>query len=393
MFYATVRKISERIRMHTRLIFLAGFAMFSMFFGSGNLVFPLTIGMDTSDHYLSGLGGLFITGIIVPFLGLLAMILFQGNRVEAFNQIGKIPAFFLMALMLSLLGPFAVTARCIIVAFGGIQLLWPDLPFYIFSLVFSVIAGAAVWKKDKWMYFMGRYLTPILLLSMALIIVAGLYFPPAFSQTPHTSYSAFMYGVGTGYQTMDLLAAFFFAVTTVSFLRKNLPSQNTETLFKVSIWSSIVGGILLAIIYSGFVALGAYYADSLHAVLPEQRLVVIAGKTLGKFAMPIVATAIWLSCFTTFIALTVLFADFLRKDVMRDKLSFPLSLMITLVISFVLSLLGFEALAGWLAWILSYIYPALIALSVSLILQKIFNVNINKLAFWGVLFLVILFRI
>lgn len=379
--------------MHTRLIFVAGFAMFAMFFGSGNLVFPLTIGMETSDHYLSGLAGLFVTGIIVPFLGLLAMIVFQGNRGEAFNQIGKIPAFLLIALMLSLLGPFAVTARCIIVAFGGFQLLWPDVPFYLFSLLFSIISGVAVWRKDKWMDFMGRYLTPILLLSMILIIVAGLYCSSPLSSTSHTSYTAFMYGINTGYQTMDLLASFFFAVTTVAFLKKKLPSQDAKSLFKVSLWSSIIGGVLLAAIYSGFVAIGAYYADSLHAVAPEQRLVVVAGKTLGNFAMPIVATAIWLSCFTTFIALTVLFADFLRKDVMGEKMSFPQSLIITLVISFVLSLLGFDAIAGWLAWILSYIYPALIALSVSLILQKMFFVNLNKIAFWGVLLLVILFRI
>ena len=51
-------------------ILIYGFSIFTMFFGSGNLVFPLQIGYQSGSHWLAGFAGLFLTGIVLPFMGL-----------------------------------------------------------------------------------------------------------------------------------------------------------------------------------------------------------------------------------------------------------------------------------------------------------------------------------
>ena len=61
------------------LILATGLAMFSMFFGSGNLVFPLVVGQMSEGHFGLASLGILLTGVLVPFLGILAMLLFDGN--------------------------------------------------------------------------------------------------------------------------------------------------------------------------------------------------------------------------------------------------------------------------------------------------------------------------
>ena len=60
-------------------ILATGLALFSMFFGAGNIVFPLIIGRSAGSEALSAIGGLGLSAVLFPFLGLIAMMLYQGN--------------------------------------------------------------------------------------------------------------------------------------------------------------------------------------------------------------------------------------------------------------------------------------------------------------------------
>ncbi len=53
-----------------------GIAIFSMFFGSGNVVFPLLLGKMTGEQIPWALLGLTITAVGAPLLGLLGSVLF-----------------------------------------------------------------------------------------------------------------------------------------------------------------------------------------------------------------------------------------------------------------------------------------------------------------------------
>lgn len=159
-----------------------------------------------------------------------------------------------------------------------------------------------------------------------------------------------------------------------------------ETLVN-SLAASGIGATLLGLVYIGFVFLGGFYANDLIGIAAEQRLAFVAEKTLGSSAAIVVATAIATACLTTFIVLIVLFSNFLRDELLHKKISYPIAVLITLVITYSVSLLGFSTLAVWIAAALQIAYPALIAFAVALIVERLTKVNLVPYAFWGTLVL------
>ncbi|HBN22736.1 MAG TPA: hypothetical protein DD412_05815 [Holosporales bacterium] len=350
---------------YTRLVLTAGFAMFAMFFGSGNLVFPLMVGVISQSNFQIASMGLVITGVAVPFLGLLGMLYYSGNRHLFFKTLGKPLAFILTFAMLGLLGPFAVVPRCTIVAHGGITLIAPFLSPVFFNAVFLGITLVLAWKKTRIIEIIGTFLTPWLLGGIIAIIVAGLLFGPEISPSLLKANQAFTTGLSKGYQTMDLLAAFFFSAATVAFIAKALTThKDKQNLEKLSVTACLIGAFLLTVVYLGFVALGAKFALLLHGIDPEKLLVVIAQQSLGNLALPIAAVIIGLACLTTAAILTSLFADFLHKDILRERIPRHVALIATILLSYTLSLVGFVTLASWIAFALEIVYPALIVFSI-----------------------------
>src|SRR5205085_1194147 len=96
-----------------------GFALFSMFFGSGNLVFPILVGKECGGHFFLSALGILFTGVFLPFLAVFAMMLFQGSISSFFTCFGQRGTFLFSLLILGLMGPFGVLARCLTVAHGA----------------------------------------------------------------------------------------------------------------------------------------------------------------------------------------------------------------------------------------------------------------------------------
>ncbi len=364
---------------HYKIACTAGLAMFAMFFGSGNLVFPLIIGMKSTDQYLTAGLGFMLTGVLVPFLGLFSMVLYQGDKEKYFGLLGKYAPFILSLLMLSLLGPFGVVPRCILVAYGGVSVLFPEIPLVLFSIVFSLLIILVIWQKNQVVPIIGKLLGPFKIGGIVLIILAAVYQSPTLVSSEQAE-PPFALGLMQGYQTMDLMAAFFFSITVIEYLRSIRESR--QEIIKLSILASIIGASLIAIIYAGLVYLGAHYAADLASVRPEQYLAVIAHLTLGKYATLIVAITIFLSCLATAASLLRLFAEFLKEDVTRNKISWSSSVWISIIISFALSLTGFAAIFSLLATMLAYIYPALITLTIAAMLHQYYGFKWTKQLFW-----------
>lgn len=371
---------------HHKTILTAGFAMFSMFFGSGNLVFPLLVGKEALHHYPIAILGFLITAVVVPFLGLMGMVLFDGNYRSYFDKLGKIPAFLLIAIILMLIGPFGVVPRCIAVAYGGFNLLFPNLPFAAFSLLFCSAITACIWSKSKIVDIIGLYLTPFKLGGIVILIVFGLWFGEPAIEGNGAPSGVFTDALLKGYHTMDLMAAFFFSSAIVYYLRSHLsPGEGYKTLLKMSMGASWVGALLLTLVYIGFVALGAKYAPYLQDAHPEHLLVAIGGHALGHFAKPVIAVILAIGCLATAVILSTLFSDFLQEDLTQGRLPRPQAIFITMGTAFVVSLLGFSNLMAILGTILELTYPALIALAAMNILAKITSIDQTRWVFWGAL--------
>jgi LIVCS family branched-chain amino acid:cation transporter len=358
------------------LVVSTGFALFSMFFGSGNLVFPITVGQQSEGHYLVAALGILFTGVVVPFLGVLGMILYKGDIYNFFSCFGKRGTFLFSFLTLALMGPFGVLARCLTVAHGALLLLLPNASLPLTSVLMCAVIYFFAVNQNKIVTMLGTLLTPFLLLAIAMIAFFGLSqgtLPEA--TTPH-GWNALKNGFFQGYQTMDLLAAFFFSQFVIKHLHSKLsPNDGEASLVKHFTKSALIGAGILSSVYFALVLLGWIYSPLLTNIPAQKMLGIIAIESLGTIAAPCVCLAVLFACLTTAIVLASLFADFLRSEVTRDKIGNKQALLITLVIGFVVSTFDFAGIARFLGPVLEAVYPALIALTLVNIGNKVFGVK------------------
>jgi LIVCS family branched-chain amino acid:cation transporter len=370
------------MRQNKAIILSTGLAMFSMFFGSGNLVFPLLVGQMSEGHYfLAGLG-IILTGVFVPFLGILCMLFFKGKTDELFSLLGRYAPFWLSLICLSIMGPFGVLARCITVAHGTFQLILPNTPLWAFSVISCVVIFLLSIKKNRIVPMLGSILTPFLLISLAAIAICGVYFTDFPTAVNATSWNSFNIGIFQGYQTMDLLAAFFFSTFVIRHLEsKTANSSEVPRTLPIFFRASLVGAGLLSVIYFILVMLGSMYAPELTDVPPQEMLGYIAQKSLGTLATPIICVCVTLACLTTAIVLTSLFADFFRKEITKNRVNQPTALAITLGFAFFTSTLEFSGIARYIGPLLEVMYPALIILAILGIFHKIWGWRTVRMPF------------
>lgn len=365
------------IRYHYKAIATAGFAIFAMFFGAGNLLFPLNLGAEAPEATLASSLGLGLTGVFMTFLGLLSIILYQGDKDAFFNSIGKKPAFILSAIMLALMGPFGAIPRCIVVSHASFdQWLGGKLPFWLFGLVFCMSISLVVQNYNRIIPVIGKVLTPFLLLFLGVLSIASLNAKlPA--KDPHilalSFNTAFFKALETGYQTLDLLATFFFCGTVISFFKAYTQHQKKPAnVIKLSFLACLLGCSLLGIIYLVLIHMGSLYAPHLLAFSPPHRLVALAEYTLGSFALPLVSFTLFFACLTTVAVLVLLFGDFLKTSLLRQT-SKQTCIALTLGLSYAMSLLGFDTIFQFLGDVLFILYPAIITLTLCHIISKLFS--------------------
>lgn len=366
-------------------IFIYGFAIFSMFFGSGNLVFPLEIGQNSGNQWLLGFFGLLLTGILLPFLGLFVIKLHRGSYNAFFAEAGGVARFVLPLFTLSLLGSFGVVPRCITVAHGGIEFLCPHIPLAVFSFVFCTGAFLFGLKENIMISILGKWMTPLLLLALICLISLGILYAPEIGLNDITGPTAFKKGFLRGYLTMDLFAAFFFSALIFKQIQAAMPEEMSHgKMIKAALKPSLVGSSLLALIYLGFVILGAHYKTITLGLSPELILPTIAIHVMGQKAALIIGIIIIFSCLTTAVALNNIYAQYICSALKLKSERFPIVLFITMSASFLISLLDFRGIENFLGPLLDISYPSLILLTILSIILK--DHKVFKMAvFYGML--------
>lgn len=362
-----------------------GLAMFSMFFGAGNVVFPLVLGRISQDNNIYAIIGLLLTAVGVPFTGLIAMTLFDGDYKTFFGRIGKTPGFIVSILIMALIGPLGALPRCIALAYSTAEIYLPGISIVTFSILSCVVIFLFTFRRNNIIEVLGYVLTPFLLLSLGIIIVKGIYDAPALPHSAHEPIQAFLHGLKDGYLTMDLLGAFFFSSVVLVCLRQQASSAEETTprsLVKLTLKASCFGAFLLALIYAGFSYAAAYHSLALEGVSSDALINAMSVHILGPYAGLIVCVAVALACLTTAIALAAVFAEFLYEDISQFKLGYISSLIITLVVTAFVATFNFSSIVSFLAPILQAIYPALIVLSLTNIFYKLYDFKPVKTPFF-----------
>jgi LIVCS family branched-chain amino acid:cation transporter len=367
----------------TSSIITAGLAVFAMLFGAGNIVFALSIGNFAQSHNPYAMSGLFISGIIVPLIGLISILLFNGDYRAFFDRIGKGPSLALMFLIMALLGPFGVIPRCIALSYSTVQSALPGIPFILFSLVCCLFIFALTWRPSSILDILGRFLTPLKLGSLIVLIIIGLFYAPEMPITTHSVKTVFLRGFFDGYQTMDLLGTFFIGSVILDYIRRKTANPNNTSECRIiargAIKASCIGFLLLSIIYFGFSYLSAFYSSGLLTYKPEELVGGIALMVLGSYGGLFVCFMVTVACLTTAVAFSSIFAEYLNKELSRGKIAYLPALIGTLITAFLMSTLDFGGIIKMLAPILQICYPAIIVLCVTNILHKLYGLQTVKI--------------
>ncbi len=162
-------------KKHLKLVTYTGMAIFSMFFGAGNVAFPLVLGQKFSLAVFWPMVGLLVTAVGIPLLGLWSTISFKGDYHRFFGRIGHLPALVAISLVMALIGPFGALPRLITLSYSTIEVYSPDfMPLWSYSLLCAFFLFWSAKKQSRLLAVIGQYLTPFLLLSTFLIIIFGI---------------------------------------------------------------------------------------------------------------------------------------------------------------------------------------------------------------------------
>ncbi|CCB85896.1 MULTISPECIES: branched-chain amino acid transport system II carrier protein [Parachlamydia] len=362
----------------------AGLALFSMFFGAGDLIWPLILGGNAGDKNFFAMMGLIFTGVSLPLLGLISMMLFEGHYRAFFERIGKVPGIILIFIIQAILGPIGSIPRLATLSYATLK---PYLPEIVSFTFFTIVAGVLVllfaMKKRRIIDILGLLLTPVLLASLGMILFLGFQNPPPAEVSSLSPSEAFSEGLRVGYNTLDLIASFIFAPFVLShFIGMDYgqdPLMARREVFKQMVKASLLAAGLLSGMYVGLTYVASFYTPILdigHA--PEERLSAIAMHLLGSKGAFIACLAVAMTCLTTAIPLVSICGEYIKHDLMQGKGGDIFPLVITLLISGVIANLGFTGIANMLSPVLVILCPGLIVLSVLNIVYKLYDKELTN---------------
>ena len=360
MFLLTIFKMKNS---KLASIITMGFALFAMFFGAGNLILPPYIGVNVGTNWPLAILGFVITGIVAPFLGLLAVT----KNGFTFSDLGKrthpILVLILATIIMLSIGPLVAIPRTAATTFEmALKPIFPEMNALVGAVLFFAVILLLTISPSKIVDIIGKYLTPILVVLLLLLVVLGIVNPIASAQKIVISAKeSFQLGFDQGYQTMDVLASVVFAGIIIS-----AAVEKGYTTAKQRVHMVIVSGIVavscLFIIYGGLIYLGVTSGYTVgQDVSRTQLLLNISQNILGSYGTIAVSVAIALACLTTAIALTAAFASFTEK-LTKGKVSYKVSIVLCTLVSMFFSLKGVDEIIAYAGALLNFVYPITFAL-------------------------------
>ena len=358
---------------------VVGFALFSMFFGAGNLIFPPSLGNKLGDQYLLGIIGFVLTGIGLPLLAILACSRGNGTFEGITNKIGTKFTLILTTVLFFAIGPLLAIPRTAATTFEiSILPFFPTWSPIIVMAIYFLINLFFVLKRSSIIDTIGKFLTPALIIILTIVIVKGVISPIGeIASTGATNILST--SLLEGYQTMDALAALLFAgVITSSIVQKGYKGTEVKS---VLLKASIIAVIGLAFVYGGLTFIGAHTVNLVDSGITNTALLVfIANKILGTFGVALIGAAIGLACLTTSIGLLTAGSTFFEK-VTNGKLSYKFNAIVISLISYIIACQGVDKIVKLSVPILNVLYPVAITIIFVTMLNKfITNIIAIRLA-------------
>ena len=349
--------------------------LFGLFFGAGNLIFPVHMGQAAGRNSVAASLGFIVTGVGLPLLGVAAMGLSRSESLaELAGQVGKGYGRFFTVLLYLTIGPCFAIPRCATTSFTvGVEPLLSGSGDKIWLLAFSTVFFLLVLffslRPSGILTWVGRVINPIFLIFLSTLVVASFVNPMAsVSQVaPEGAYDAqpFLTGFLEGYNTMDTLAALAFGITIVQVLRQ-LGLGRPEDIARETCLSGVFSCLLMALIYALITRMGAQsrgaYPLSANGGIA---LADIAHHYFGRAGQLILAATVTLACLKTSIGLVTSCAE--TFSLLYPRVSYKAWTWIFSLFPLAVSNLGLTTIISFSLPVLMFLYP----LSITLILLSL----------------------
>ena len=345
---------------------VVGFALFSMFFGAGNVIFPPYLGFGAGTQWVNGFLFYFIADIGLALFALFTLLKVGGSE-NITGRIGSVASNILMSAIILCIGPMVAIPRTAATTFEmSVAPLISGVSPVVFSVAFFIVVLLLSIRQSAVIDVVGKVLTPALLIGLLVLIIKGIISPLGSIVNPHVDSSfVIVNGIKSGYQTMDVLAALAFGIIILKSAQEKGYSDARESS-KMIRAAAVIAGALLLIVYFGLTYLGATSASLFSLGISRAELVIgIVERLLGKVGLVIFAVVVALACMTTAVALVSSAASFFEK-LTKGRLSYATLVIIICVSSAVISNLGLDRIVAVASPILDIVYPptlVLIALS------------------------------
>lgn len=339
---------------------VVGFALFATFFGAGNLIFPPLLGMGTGPGWWLSFLAFVITDAGLAVLAVLS-VLNRAERMEDYlKPLGKWPARIMCLILMVGLCPLVVIPRtCATTYETSVRTLFGDVSPWLFSLLFFALVALFAIRPASVVDNIGKYLTPVLLLTLLVLCAKGVIDPLGPVEPPEESYPAFRLGLLYGYQTMDALMAVPFSVIVFKSLRDKGYTERKD-LARMAFLCSLVAFIGLFVIYGGLTYLGATASSlGLEETEGTALLAELTRRLLQEAGIIILAVVVLLACLTTAIGVTSSVADYVA-EFSRRKVPYSAVVLLCCLAGFFLSNLGTGKIIELASPVLTLLYPIML---------------------------------
>ena len=367
-------------RLNFRQLIAVASMLFGLFFGAGNLIFPVHMGqLAGANSYIAALGFI-VTAVGLPLIGVAAFGISRSDDLLAMSsRVGKgYGVFFTCALYLTI-GPLFAIPRCAATSFTiGVEPMLTGgavTELAIFSVIFFALVLFFSLRPGKITLWIGKIINPLFLFFFAVLIIAALLSPGAAisSVEPTEAYQngSFFPALIEGYGTMDAIAGLAFGIVVIDVIRR-MGVNNDDIIAEDVLSSGLLAGALMALIYVLSILVGAQSRGIFE--LSENggiALTQIAGHYLGGVGQFILAFTITFACLKTSIGLVTACSETFVK-MTNGKISYRTWAILFTVFSFAVSNIGLSAIIEYSVPMLMLIYPPAIALILLAFIGKFF---------------------
>jgi len=340
---------------------VTAFALFSLFFGAGNLILPPLLGFHSGNQWFIITLGFCLSAMVIPLLGIMAHAKLQGSLVDFGTKVSPtfslFYAFLIYVIAIALPGPRTASVTHEM----AIQPYW-EISSWVTSSIYFTLVFVFAMNRSKIVDILGKILTPAIILILLFVIGIIIFsFPFEFGTIEINS--PFTNGILEGYQTFDAIGAVVVGgviIISINLKHTTASYNDKKSLIRNAGW---LAGLALFFIYLGLIVSGALVHSIFDSDITRTALLSgLAKQSLGNIGNLFLSILVGIACFTTAVGIVTGTADFVRSR-FNDS---PLAYTITAIIGSVLGILMGQFNVGYIIAValpsLMFIYPITIIL-------------------------------